>query len=59
MSNTRQHRQWIREDHSEDTREQDRLAMAWDIQAFLGLEVKTPTGSILITEANIGQLFNC
>jgi len=59
MANTRQHRQWILEEHSEDTREQDRLAMAWDREAFLGLHVMSPTGSVLITEANIGKLFNC
>lgn len=63
MSNTRQHRQWILEDQSEDTREQDAYLARLDREqlereAFLGLQVMSPTGSIEITEAILSQLLN-
>lgn len=63
MSNTRQHRQWILEDQSEDTREQDAYLARLDREqlereAFLGLQMVGPDGSIKLTDAILRQLLN-
>jgi len=53
MSNTRQHRQWIREDQSEDNE-----MAKFDREVFLGLMVRNEFGQFEITESNIHQLIN-
>lgn len=63
MSNTRQHRQWILEDQSEDTREQDAYLARLDREqlereAFRGLQMVGPDGSIKLTDAILSQLLN-